>query len=125
MTVLHTRCLVISFLLYSPFYPFDLCVQKVTFLDPYYPNAMQSWQSISDLFFSKVGFGTYLYSTYGNILVDFTFIGLIFTLFLFFFVFQRIYRFKAFSPLLRFSCFLLLLSLYSHQVLLIGPLGLS
>ena len=36
-------------------YPFDLCVQKVTFLDPYYPNAMQSWQSISDLFFSRVG----------------------------------------------------------------------
>ena len=95
-------------------YPFDLCVQKVTFLDPYYPNAMQSWQSISDLFFSRVGFGTYLYSTYGNILVDFTFIGLIFTLFLFFFVFQRIYRFKAFSPLLRFSCFLfVIISLFS------------
>ena len=93
---------------------------------PLLPNAMQSWQSISDLFFSRVGFGTYLYSTYGNILVDFTFIGLIFTLF-YSSLYSKEFIDSRLSPLyFVFPAFCLLLSLYSlYQVLLIGPLGLS
>ena len=91
------------FICFSFLHPLDFCVQKANMIY-YYPDVLSSWTSFSDLFFTQVGFGSYLYSTFGNILVDFTSLGTLFFIFLFVCVYCKVMAFRHVSLPLRLSC---------------------